>query len=173
MKVAALQDQGVWRTIHGAPVHIGPGGQPDMGPESVLQALADRKVPAEYKGVQIPDAKKDAILARDKGACCYCGRKVVRFNEATKTPPPWAASFDHVVPHSQGGTQHSSNLVLTCLSCNTARQERSLDWMRRYLKRERGVETTTSALTNRIRARTSRKLSDYGYNERPIAEDEG
>jgi 5-methylcytosine-specific restriction endonuclease McrA len=36
------------------------------------------------------------------------------------------AQHDHVVPHARGGSNHISNLVVTCASCNYGRMNYTL-----------------------------------------------
>lgn len=51
---------------------------------------------------------RENVYARDLGHCQYCGRKVAR-SEAT---------YDHVVPRSQGGGTNWENIVIACVPCN-------------------------------------------------------
>lgn len=47
------------------------------------------------------------ILARDGGACQYCGQPVSR-----------GLTFDHVIPRAQGGLTTWENIVAACMPCN-------------------------------------------------------
>ena len=51
---------------------------------------------------------RENVYARDAGRCQYCQRKIAR-PEAT---------YDHVVPRSQGGHTRWENIVIACLPCN-------------------------------------------------------
>ncbi len=51
---------------------------------------------------------RENVYARDGGACQYCGRRLPR-SEAT---------YDHVVPRSQGGPTTWENVVIACTPCN-------------------------------------------------------
>lgn len=51
---------------------------------------------------------RENVYTRDRGRCQYCDRKVAR-PEAT---------FDHVVPRSQGGPTSWENVVIACHPCN-------------------------------------------------------
>ncbi|MGH9118262.1 MAG: HNH endonuclease [Acidimicrobiales bacterium] len=51
-----------------------------------------------------------AVMARDDGACQYCGR--------------FADSIDHVVPRSRGGTHVWENVVAACRACNLRKRDR-------------------------------------------------
>lgn len=71
----------------------------------------------EYKYVHLEYDKRvaevasmDAIMRRDKGRCCYCGKK--------------ADSIDHVVPKSMGGPDTWRNLVAACSPCNQKKANR-------------------------------------------------
>jgi 5-methylcytosine-specific restriction endonuclease McrA len=55
------------------------------------------------------------ILQRDGYTCRYCGA--------------YARSVDHRTPKSQGGTDHPSNLVASCVKCNSSRSPGT--WNRR------------------------------------------
>lgn len=54
---------------------------------------------------------RENVYARDHGQCQYCGQKLAR-SEAT---------YDHVVPRSQGGGTHWENIVIACVPCNQAK----------------------------------------------------
>ena len=53
-----------------------------------------------------------AVLARDGGACQYCGAK--------------AASIDHVTPRALGGAHVWENVVAACLRCNGKKADKTL-----------------------------------------------
>lgn len=65
----------------------------------------------------IRPAKRLAIYLRDGLACCYCGEGVEDGAKLT---------LDHLLPHSQGGSNSEGNLVTACHRCNSARGNR--DW---------------------------------------------
>jgi 5-methylcytosine-specific restriction endonuclease McrA len=52
-----------------------------------------------------------AVLRRDNYICHYCGGR--------------AATADHVIPKSRGGTDAWDNLVAACRSCNGSKQDQS------------------------------------------------
>lgn len=60
--------------------------------------------------------KRLAIYLRDGLACAWCGHSV----ECGAS-----LSLDHVVPHSNGGSNHETNLVTACERCNKSRGNRS------------------------------------------------
>ncbi|MBS2032486.1 MAG: HNH endonuclease [Deltaproteobacteria bacterium] len=51
---------------------------------------------------------RENVYARDSGRCQYCGQRV---------PRP-EATYDHVLPRSQGGHTRWENIVIACLPCN-------------------------------------------------------
>ena len=51
---------------------------------------------------------RENVYSRDKGRCQYCGHRV---------PRP-EATFDHVLPRSQGGATTWENVVIACAPCN-------------------------------------------------------
>ena len=67
------------------------------------------------------------IYARDRYRCVYCGRSVRASSAPTDSR---AATLDHVLPREAGGSNHPSNVVTCCLSCNSSKQEMELNrWM--------------------------------------------
>ena len=63
---------------------------------------------------------RNAVMKRDGYRCVYCGDE--------------AECADHVVPHSRGGSNDESNLVASCLPCNSSKNDRLLsEWKGRYL----------------------------------------
>lgn len=66
----------------------------------------------------ITRARRLAIYMRDGLACVYCGASV---EEGTQL------SLDHVIPHSEGGSTKSENLLTSCKRCNSSRGNRSVE----------------------------------------------
>jgi len=52
------------------------------------------------------------IYSHYKYLCCYCGKK---FNTSQ-------LNLDHVIPKSRGGKTNWSNIVTTCIDCNTRKR---------------------------------------------------
>jgi len=91
--------------------------------------------------------KKQAMHARDGHRCRFCGILVVRkeirarIMAAYPLEAPWGkknaeqhaalqamwAQYDHILPHSRGGTSELSNMVVTCAPCNFGRMEYTLE----------------------------------------------
>lgn len=55
------------------------------------------------------------VFARDRGNCQYCGNKVRRER----------ATYDHVLPRSQGGHTRWENIVISCVDCNQRKRDRT------------------------------------------------
>lgn len=75
------------------------------------------------EGNWIRSEKRIAIYERDGWACAYCGR-----GPRQQTPLRLTGvvlSLDHLVPQSQGGSNHETNLVTACISCNSSRQDKA------------------------------------------------
>lgn len=56
------------------------------------------------------------VYDRDKGRCQYCGTKI-SLKEMT---------YDHVHPQSKGGLTTWTNIVCSCLDCNTKKGDKTL-----------------------------------------------
>lgn len=63
--------------------------------------------------------KRLAIYLRDEFHCLYC---LADLHGAA----PSDVTLDHLVPRVDGGSNHESNLVTACRSCNSARQDTPL-----------------------------------------------
>lgn len=64
---------------------------------------------------QMEPISRADVYARDGWVCQLCGEPV---DPEREYPDPMAASLDHVVPLSRGGTHESTNLQLAHLGCN-------------------------------------------------------
>lgn len=60
------------------------------------------------------------LRVRDGDFCCWCKRRMI-FEEAFRSSHPWAASIEHIIPRSAGGSNEKENLKLACRQCNTTR----------------------------------------------------
>lgn len=66
--------------------------------------------------------KRLAIYMRDNFTCCYCGRSL-------KNEDPNLVTLDHLVPRNKkvahgGGGNEATNVVTSCKSCNSSRQDK-------------------------------------------------
>ena len=93
--------------------------------------------------------KRLAIYLRDGVACVYCGTGVEEGGRL---------SLDHLVPYSRGGKNAATNLVTSCIRCNSSRGTRSVrafcKGVAAYLNHEiEGVE-----IERAVRASARRKI---------------
>ncbi|WCM21394.1 HNH endonuclease [Paraburkholderia bryophila] len=77
--------------------------------ERVLEKLVRQKFFQRRREYQ---AQFDAVFARDKEACVYCGKRK-------------HLTLDHVMPKSRGGSDDFENLALACRSCNSSKGART------------------------------------------------
>lgn len=92
-------------------------------------------------------ATRMAIYHRDGFCCAYCGASAVDGAKLT---------LDHVLACELGGTNAPENLVTACLSCNSAKQDKTTREWFAYL-RDRGVDT--AKVGPRIRRLTVKALN--------------
>jgi 5-methylcytosine-specific restriction endonuclease McrA len=95
----------------------------------------------------IRPAKRLSIYARDGFACVYCG--------CSADDSRCKLSLDHIVPRELGGTHEASNLVTSCIACNSARRDLP---MRAWLKTLRSRGVRTEGLAAKIRRLTTKTL---------------
>ena len=85
-------------------------------------------------------ARREAIHARERGACFYCLRRVTAR----------VRCIDHVVPLARRGSNSYRNLVSSCAECNALKGETPAEGFLRSLYRDGRL--TTSEFTGRLRA---------------------
>ena len=81
--------------------------------------------------------KRLAIYLRDGLACCYCGQSIEDGAKLT---------LDHLTPYSKGGSNDATNLVTSCLICNSKRGNRSVKAFAAGVAHYAGQPTTGSIL---------------------------
>jgi len=71
----------------------------------------------DYNGINKRKIKfsRRNIFERDKYTCQYCNRRFKRHN----------LTIDHVLPKSRGGTSRWENVALSCLPCNSRKDDRT------------------------------------------------
>jgi 5-methylcytosine-specific restriction endonuclease McrA len=105
-------------------------------------------LPKEQRGARMPPkAGLAALIKRDGFHCRFCGIPVVRaevrklMHQAYPEALPWGTSnasqharfqalwltYDHVMPHSRGGSSDLDNMVIACQPCNCGRTELTLE----------------------------------------------
>jgi 5-methylcytosine-specific restriction endonuclease McrA len=111
-----------------------------LGKVEVVEEYEDRTVRAITFEIKMPSVvrffrslskrkpivrfSRENVYARDHGQCQYCGRKVVRAE----------ATYDHVVPRSQGGKTNWENIVIACVPCNQGKGGRTPEQARMGLR---------------------------------------
>ena len=108
------------------------------------------KHPAANGGKWIRQDKRLAIYLRDGLCCAYCG--------AVMEQGDTLLTLDHVTPHSLGGSNREANLVTCCKSCNSRKQDLSVQNFLTVLGSE-GVNV--DGIAAEIRRRTRRSLAKY------------
>jgi len=85
-----------------------------------------RYVRVPYRKLSIT---RDRLLERDNYSCQYCNRDLTK-NTVT---------IDHVIPQSKGGPHKWTNVVASCVTCNTTKGSKSLAQFKKvtgkYLKK--------------------------------------
>jgi hypothetical protein len=80
--------------------------------------MAARGLGSKYQGSKwLRRERRLALYLRDGLACVYCGLGIEDGAMLT---------LDHLIPHSQGGTNANDNLITACRTCNSARADRPL-----------------------------------------------
>ena len=108
--------------------------------------IADAEAGRSAQRMPAPSEER-AVYLRDGWRCRYCGTRVIdrgmrsRLHRCLPDAARWgarnadkhtalaalSASLDHVVPHSRGGTNASSNLVTACNACQFGRGQWTLE----------------------------------------------
>lgn len=73
--------------------------------------------PAARKREAIPQGVRFDVFRRDNFTCVYCGR----------SSPEVTLHCDHVVAHSNGGSDGKDNLVTSCSDCNYGKGAKSVN----------------------------------------------
>lgn len=104
----------------------------------------------------ITPEKRLALYARDGFCCVFCGARAEDGVQLT---------LDHVLACELGGTNAAENLVTACLSCNSAKQDKTMrEWFAAL--RDKGV--STDGLSARVRTQTAKKY-DLAEGKRLLA----
>ena len=61
--------------------------------------------------------KRLSIYLRDSFSCAYCGRDL-------RGAEPCEVTLDHLLPRHYGGGNEATNLITSCRSCNSSRQDK-------------------------------------------------
>ena len=78
---------------------------------AIREDLVEETPETEFSSRVIPRDVKDSVWNRDGGRCVECGS-----NESLE--------FDHIIPHSKGGSNTYRNIQLLCESCNRSKSDK-------------------------------------------------
>ncbi len=73
--------------------------------------------------LNLTPVERRALYERDSWTCWLCTEMVDQDLTATSPNDDWAASLDHVIPRSAGGSDDPSNLRLAHRWCNSVRSD--------------------------------------------------
>ena len=99
----------------------------------------------------------DELIARDGGACVWCGRE------------PWRRDLtaEHVLPRRRQGRGVPENLAVACRTCNRRRRTRAVvSFVRQQLDAGEHPQLERLAdVLQRLSASRSRAHADYGRRQ--------
>lgn len=75
---------------------------------------------ARKRGAYVADVRRYDVFIRDDWRCHICKRKV---SKVKQVPHPRAATIDHLIPLSQGGTHEPANVATACFECNCTKSD--------------------------------------------------
>jgi hypothetical protein len=96
--------------------------------------------------------RRFAMYLRDDMRCVYCQQTVT---PGTATTDPTAATLDHIIEFTDGGTWDASNVVTCCTRCNSIKGARGVE----FLSIKSGIPAKT--LKRRQRASSRKPLAPY------------
>ena len=98
-----------------------------------------RPNPRRSNGSRRDEVRRRVLAAYD--VCAICGRPV---DKSLRTPDPWSAEVDEILPVSRGGSPYEfANCQLTHRRCNQLKRDRSLEWARRAVRGGADVPVTS------------------------------
>lgn len=75
-----------------------------------------------FRDAKTRSAWREELVRRQGGLCALCGHRFAEEGELSEELQiKYAATFDHVIPRSQGGTDDLTNFQLVHAACNLAR----------------------------------------------------
>ena len=96
------------------------------------------------------------IYYRDDWKCVYCGASL-REGDAT---------LDHFIPRSKGGTNKSTNLVSSCVRCNSSKSDMAA---REFLVLVLGLtDEWAELIMSEVRRKRKKRLRDHNFQERTV-----
>ena len=112
----------------------------DMACPSVIAMLDCRPSEFNTTNVKVLKPNKRNLYDREKGVCCYCGRKM-SYKEGT---------IDHVYPESKGGLSDWINLRICCQACNSLKDNKTIGELGWKFPRRLGIPTLSEEVPKNI-----------------------
>lgn len=98
-------------------IHAPPENAENIAKSLFSQYLRAQPKTYTYKAkVNRKKHNANGLLEAQNHRCCYCHSNFSTNNKSTRY-----ATFEHVIPRKQGGTNHKWNLVMACAICNHTR----------------------------------------------------
>lgn len=100
----------------------------DSPPPEVLTGRRKRQA-LEKAAISTLTNKEWLAIKKSQNYCCkYCNKKEIRGKEKTYL------TKDHVIPYNKGGHNTADNVVAACRSCNSAKGDRTVEWLMERIK---------------------------------------
>jgi hypothetical protein len=115
---------------------------------------ADRKEWWYTKLTAARRLKTTRLHARQNGQCYFCGQATWVFGSEGSSNNR-RATLEHIVCQVEGGTDHMSNLVMSCASCNNLRGDMRFN---KFLKLRQDPEAWRIYVRDKARALQERKV---------------
>lgn len=98
--------------------------------------------PSQFNTVKVNTLlpTKRNLWEREKGVCCYCGRKIT-YQEAT---------IDHVYPKSCGGLSDWINMRIACQPCNSLKDDKTIGELGWKFPRRLGIPTLNTEVPKNL-----------------------
>ena len=105
------------------------------------------------------------FIAKFSATCVYC----LRQGTDAQDPDGRSWSRDHMQPRVAGGSDSPSNLVLACRACNSAKSDRSVEWMLARIEAKKAAGGAPTETITQVLARLERSAQRPGveYTDRP------
>lgn len=100
-----------------------------------------------------------AIYLRDGMSCCYCAATIEDGARLT---------LDHLVPHSQGGSNRPKNLVTACHKCNSVRGDRDWEEFAADVSEYLGENVTSQVIIDAISETVTRPVKGFRQEAKEI-----
>jgi HNH endonuclease len=105
---------------------------------------------------------RQKVILRDQSLCAFCDR-LLSPNEIT---------LDHLVPASQGGAYHSTNLTVACFDCNNERDTAPfLSYLQKLGASSHKMEKFQRLLNNQLRIKVLNLAKENLVNYYEVPQD--